>query len=90
MICGIGQSLSPKGYKKEPGLGKERYTTKIPANRLYNVGADSKNFREKANARAAEAGEVKDYNGLFMAQVLKDAGYAGVWADREKEVIEIS
>lgn len=71
----------PKGYKKEPGLGKERYTTKIPANKLYNVSADSKNFREKANARAAEAGEVQDYNGLFMAQVLKEAGYAGVWAD---------
>ena len=70
----------PKGYKKEPGLGSERYTTKIQSDKLYNVGADPRFFRVQANEKAAQAGEVKDYNGLFMSQVLKEQGYAGVWA----------
>lgn len=70
----------PRGYSKESGLGKNRYTTKIKAGRLYAVSSDPKNFHVKADEMAKQAGEVKDYNGLFMAQVLKEAGYAGVWA----------
>ena len=69
--------LGIPGYKKEAGLGNEKYTISMPKDRLYDFVEDSLNLKSEIDTVVAESkGWAPDRLSIYE-QLIKNAGFIG-------------
>lgn len=66
----------PGGYRRERGIGGNRYVTSIDANQLYDAATDPAGLREKLTAREGTPQRLNQYE-----RAIRDAGYSGYWVN---------
>jgi SPP1 gp7 family putative phage head morphogenesis protein len=68
---GVGQ---PGGYQKEQGLGKQRYTARMPFDQLYDFRKDPDGLFPEQYVEGHDVTSIAEKR-------IKEAGYKGYWVD---------